>query len=165
MLRTPTQTVWYQRGHESHLTQFARPYRLRLEPWRRRLYVVASDHPSCRRAFVCFVSAGLGLQRRTTRRQTTLGRSTWMSAGEFDWSRAYSPAVSIWADSSSSPLAGEWRKWGFCSETYRGHCGMCRPRPPSIYKQLAAYFKVLKALRVSTTTSNAVVTFIFILLK
>jgi len=29
-----------------------------------------------------------------------------------------------------------------CSKTYRGHCGMCRPRPSSMYKQLAACFKV-----------------------
>jgi len=80
---------------------------------------------------------------RDNYKQTTPGRLTRMSACEFDWSGAYSPAVSIWADFLSSPLAGEWRKRGVCSKTYRGRCGMCRPRPPSIYKQLAAYFKAI----------------------
>jgi len=120
---------------------------------RRYLLETCSESPPCR----------AGCRPVPGRRCRLVRRSVSSAAGEFDWSRAYSPAVNIWADSSSSPLAGEWRKWGVCSETYRGRCGMCRPRPPSIYKQLAAYFKVLKALRVSTTTSNAVVTFIKII--
>jgi len=58
-----------------------RVQRQRLEPQqrRRRLPVVTSDRPSSRRAFCCCVVAEYGNYKETTQ-----GRSTQMSAGEYD---------------------------------------------------------------------------------
>jgi len=84
-----------------------RVQRLESRQRRRRLPVVTSDRPSCRRAFFrCVVAEVEHIHRRYCLYRRVAKTRT------------------------------------LCSKTYRGRCGMCRLRPSSMYKQLAAYFRV-----------------------